>query len=148
MADRQPRDLQTREREVRPASWAPAPILPEPTPIPGYTYRWVRVSTLGQPDPTNVSARFREGYVPCKAADHPELMVMSDPASRFPDNVEIGGLLLCKTPTENFEARQAYYMTQAREQEKAVDQSYMKLNDNRMPLFADRVTTVSRGSFK
>ena len=148
MADRQQRNLETREQELRPASWAPAPILPEPAPIPGYTYRWVRVSTLGQADPTNVSARFREGYVPCKAEDHPEMMVMADPNSRFPGNIEVGGLLLCKVPTETFNARQAYYMKQAAEQEKAVDQSYMKLNDNRMPLFADRVTTVSRGSFK
>jgi hypothetical protein len=48
---------------------------------------------MGTADPSNTSAKLREGWEPVKAEDHPELMHMSDPNSRFKGNIEIGGLL-------------------------------------------------------
>ena len=45
----------TREQAERPKVWQPASTLPEPDKQPGYVYRWVRVSTLGQNDARNIS---------------------------------------------------------------------------------------------
>ena len=75
-------------------------MLPTPEPRDGLSFRWIRTATLGNGDMTNVSQRFREGYVAVKAEDYPELQIMSDIDSRFKDNIEVGGLLLCAIPTE------------------------------------------------
>ena len=72
------RDAESREVETRASdSWLPASVLPNPAPQDGWVFRWVRTSTLGHADNTNVSQKFREGWVPVKAEDHPELEVMS-----------------------------------------------------------------------
>ena len=65
---------------------------------------------------------------------------------RFADNVVIGGLMLCKAPTELVEERNDYYTTQTRSQMNAVDNNLMRENDPRMPLFNDRKTKVTFGN--
>ena len=94
----QGRDQETRETEDRVTEYRPPSNLPDPTPQDGYEFRWVRVAMLGEDDNRNVSMRMREGWEPCLAEDHPELMIMSDvsDSSRFENNVVIGGLMLCK----------------------------------------------------
>ncbi len=53
---RKKRDAESREVEQRPSdSWMPASVLPTPDPIDGWVFRWVRTSTLGHADNTNVS---------------------------------------------------------------------------------------------
>jgi hypothetical protein len=69
---------------------------------------------------------------------------MVDPNSRFKDNVEVGGLLLCKTPIEFVEQRNAYYQKQAEGQLQSVDNNLMRQNDPRMPLFKESKSSVSR----
>ena len=70
---RKPRSTETRETEARQVSWKPAHDLPVPNPIDGYGFRWIRVSMMGNPDPANMARSRREGWVPCKASDHPEI---------------------------------------------------------------------------
>ena len=140
------RELDTRAKVERPRSWSPPTLLPDPTPEAGYTYRWIRVSTLGQADPRNVSSKIREGWEPVRAVDHPEIsMYLDNDNARFKDNVVVGGLLLCKTPTEMVDQRNAYYQQQAEAQIRSVDNHFMRENDPRMPLFSERKTTVSFG---
>jgi hypothetical protein len=100
---------------------------------------------MGTADPTNTSSKFREGWEPCKAEDHPELMLQVDPNSRFKGNVEIGGLLLCKAPEEMMKQRDNFYLKQATSQMDAVDNNFMRQNDARMPLFNEKRTTTSFG---
>ena len=69
----------------------------------------------------------------------------SDPTSKFKDNVEVGGLLLCKAPIEMVQQRNSHYGRQAESQIEAVDNSFMKSNDPRMPLFNERKSAVSFG---
>jgi hypothetical protein len=146
MADnRLDRELNTREKTARKRTWAPPELLPTPTPEEGYTYHWVRISTRGEADPMNVSSKLREGWEPVKASDHPEIHVMGVENERFKDNVVIGGLMLCKAPKEFVEDRNAYYLNQANAQINSVDNNFMRENDPRMPLFAERKTTVSFG---
>jgi hypothetical protein len=132
--DRTSRDAETREAEQREASWKPSSLLPIPLPQPGYSFRWIRTSSFGVSDNKNVSSRIREGWVPVRAEDHPELQIMSDTNSRFPGCVEVGGLLLCKTATENVTARTRYYEKRATDQMSTVDNNYLRENDPRMPL--------------
>ena len=61
MAERTPRDLETRAKAERPKAWMPPQTLPDPNPEPGYAFRWIRISTLGSGDPSNVSSKLREG---------------------------------------------------------------------------------------
>ena len=72
------RDNETREVEDRVTDYRPPSNLPDPTPQDGYEFRWVRTAMLGEKDNRNVSMRYREGWEPCLAEDHPELMIMSD----------------------------------------------------------------------
>ena len=138
--NRTPRDLESREQEKR-YVYTPASTLPDPAPEPGFTYRWIATAILGQANPTNVSQKLREGWEPVKAVDHPELMLQGDTNG----NVEIGGLMLCKAPTEMVLARKEYYENQARAQMESVDNNFMRNNDARMPLFADKKSSTSRG---
>lgn len=102
---------------------------------------------FGQPDSKNVSARFREHWTPVKASDHPELEITSDRDSKFPHNVEIGGLLLCKIANEHVVARKDYYEKRAANQMASVDNQYLRENDPRMPLLKpQRKSRTSFGS--
>lgn len=151
MADtRSSRESENRENSVRKKAWAPPETLPSPNPQDGWTFRWNRASMLGQMDPTNMSAKLREGWEPCKAEDHPELMYQADPNSRYKGNIEIGGLLLCKAPSEMVEQRDAYYRQQTQNQMESVDNSYMRERDGRsnMSLFNDKKSSVSFGKGK
>jgi hypothetical protein len=85
----------------------------------------------------------RVNWVPVKAEDHPELMLLGNATT---GNVEIGGLMLCKQTIDQYRARQEYYSRQAQSQMESVDNHFMRNNDPRMPLFSDRKTTTSRGA--
>ena len=148
MADnRLAREVENRESAQRKQAWAPPETLPSPRPQAGWVFRWIRTTIMGQMDPTNASAKFREGWEPVKAADVPELMMFNDPNSntRFKDNIEIGGLLLCKAPEEMAVQRADYYSRLAQSQMDAVDNNFMRTNDERMPLFNEKRTTTSFG---
>jgi hypothetical protein len=118
------REVENRESTQRKMAWTPPQTLPEPEPEDGWVFRWIRTSIMGQADPSNTSAKFREGWEPVKAEDQPKLMMQADPNSRFKGNIEIGGLL------------------------QSVDNNFMRLNDERMPLFSERKTSVSFGKGK
>ena len=139
------RELKTRERTVRKKAWTRPEVLPSPNPQPGYEFHWVRVSTQGQVDATNVSSKLREGWEPVKAADHPEITMVAIEQDRFKDNVVIGGLMLCKAPVELVEERNEYYSGQAKAQMNSVDNNLMRESDPRMPNFNDRKTNVTFG---
>ena len=144
------REIESRENNVRKKTWAPPETLPSPKPQDGWVFRWVRTSMMGQMDPTNTSAKMREGWEPVKAEDHPELMFSADPNSKFKGNVEIGGLLLCKAPREMADQRDAYYRDAAKNQMESVDNSFMRERDGRsnMSLFNDKKSSVSFGKGK
>lgn len=145
MAERIPRDVETRAVTERQRSWAPAELLPEPDKQPGYAYRWIRVSTLNQADPRNLSAKLREGWEPVSLEEQPKFKLLADPNSRYKDNIEIGGLLLCKTPIEFVQQRNEYYVKQTQAQTEAVDNNLMRQSDPRMPLFKERKSATSFG---
>ena len=142
------RELATRETAERPKQWRPAELLPEPDKQTGYKYRWIRVSMNGQSDQRNLSRAIREGWEPVRVEEQPKMRLLVDPTSRFNDNIEIGGLILCKTPEEFVDQRNQYYQQQTEAQANAVDNSLMRESDPRMPMFNERKSTVSFGKGK
>jgi len=146
--NRVPREIETRATTERPKQWMPPELLPEPDKQPGFEYRWVRVSMNGQADPRNVSSKLREGWEPVTIEEQPKFKLLVDPNSRFQGSIEIGGLLLCKTPKEFVEQRNKYYQDLTDSQTKAVDNSFMRENDPRMPLYSERKSNVSFGRGK
>ncbi len=145
MANRITREVDTRATSERPKQWAPAELLPEPVKQAGYAYRWIRTSTLNQADPRNLSGKLREGWEPVRIEEQPEMQLLIDPNSRYKDNIEIGGLLLCKTPEEFVDQRNAHYAKQSEAQTEAVDNNFMRQSDARMPLFTEKKSTTSFG---
>jgi hypothetical protein len=145
MAQVKPRELDNREFNERPKQWMPPELLPEPDKQEGYSYRWIRISTLNNGDPRNLSAKLREGWEPVGIEEQPKFKLLATGEGRFKDNIEIGGLLLCKTPTEFVEQRNKYYEDQTQAQAAAVDNNLMRQSDPRMPIFNERKSTTSFG---
>jgi hypothetical protein len=139
------RELETRTTFERPTAWAQPELLPEPDKQAGFDYRWIRVATLNQADPRNLSAKMREGWEPVRIEEQPQFQLLVDPSSRYKDNIEIGGLLLCKTPSEFVEQRNKHYADQANNQMVAVDNTLMRQSDPRMPIFNERKSSTSFG---
>jgi hypothetical protein len=145
-APRSTRDLETREFTERPKQWRPPELLPEPDKQPGFAYRWIRVSMLNQPDPRNTSSKLREGWEPVTIEEQPKFKLLAAREGQYKDNIEIGGLLLCKIPEEFVEARMKYENSQTQAQAEAVDNNLMRQSDSRMPIFMERKSTVSFGN--
>ena len=143
--DRTDREVDVRESKVK--SWAPASSLPEFNQKAGWSYRWVRSSLLNEPDNMNVSAKMREGWEPVKHSEHPEIQLAADPNSQYKDSIEIGGVLLCKIPSEFMDQRRAHIDRATQQQTQAVDAQFMAQNDPRMPKFAEGNESGNSGRF-
>ena len=139
------RELESRSNKERPKTWQPASTLPEPDKQPGYAYRWIRVSMVGQADASNVSSKLREGWEPVRIEEQPQFKMLVDPNSRFKDNIEVAGLLLCKIPEELMAQRRDYFAKKNRAQIESVDNNFMRENDPRMPLFREKQSKTSFG---
>ena len=143
--NRIPREVDNRQLAERPKAWTPPELLPEPDKQPGFAYRWIRVSMLNVADPRNLSMRMREGWEPVTLTEQPKFKLLADPNSQYKDNIEIGGLLLCKAPEEFVKQRMEYEANMTQSQADAVDNSFMRQNDARMPLFSEKKSTVTFG---
>ena len=140
------RDTETRDTEMRDKPWKPAPLLPSPNPREGLDFRYVRVSMRGEADNVNASQAFREGWEPVLSADYQELKVVSDLGSDVPDNVVVGGLLLCARPGEIGRQIDEHREKEVSAQMEAVDRNYFREQDARMPMLnPDRKTRITFG---
>ena len=144
--NRTAREADTRQVMQRPEAWRPPETLPMPDDRPGWTHRYVRISTMGTADPSNISSKLREGYEPCKGEDYPELMMHATTEGRFKGGIEVGGLLLCRIPEEFLQQRMKYYSDQNKAQMDSVDNNFLRESDPRMPLFSEKKTKVTFGS--
>jgi hypothetical protein len=101
---------------------------------------------MGQADPVNVSQAFREGWTPVLGAEYPELKILSDHGSRWPESVEVGGLLLCSAPASLIGKRAEHYKRMASAQMKSVNDQLESEEDPRMrTMFRDHSSSVTRG---
>lgn len=144
--NRIPRSVDTRQQAARQSSWESPSVLPDPLPREGFVHRWVRLSALGQIDPTNMNARMREGWQPVLATEYPEIQNVIPEEGRFSDNIVIGGLILCRAPTDRMQARDEAHRRLAASQIEAVDNNYLRESDPRMPMLRpERTSRVTVG---
>jgi len=140
------REQTTRDAEAREMPWLPPNALPEPNPRPGIDHRWVRTASQGQADPVNVSRSIREGWSPVAGAEYPELNIMSDHGTRWPEGVEVGGLLLCSAPAARVKMRAEHYANLVARQIKSVNDQLEADQDPRFrTMFRSHQTSVTRG---
>tara|TARA_R110000787_G_scaffold185249_2_gene297009 strand:- start:1179 stop:1493 length:315 start_codon:yes stop_codon:yes gene_type:complete len=100
----------------------------------------------GEADNINVSQAMRDGWVPVLSEEYPELMIVSDRGSQYPDNVLVGGLLLCKRPVEIGKKIEAHAVNEVNQQMDAVDRNYFREQDPRMPMLKpERSTRITFG---
>lgn len=140
---REPRDMDNREENARTQTWRPPETLPSPDPVPGWSFRWMRVSSLGETDTLNAGSYKREGWEVVAPAEVPEL-TLQGAHDGHADRVEIGGLVLVKIPSTIVQQRDKYYRDLANRQMDAVNSQLDSQSDPRMPLF--RETKQTRGS--
>ena len=143
--ERPNREIETRDSEARTPRWQQPSVLPSPDPRPGWIHRWVRVALQGQPDPTNISSKLREGWEPCKVSEYPEIKIVYVENQDFKDNVLMGGCLLCRAPEELVKQRNEFYQTQTAAQMKSVNENLMRESDPRMPVFNNSKSSVTFG---
>jgi len=137
---RAPQELDSRENTKRESdAWVPASSLPQPN------HRWIRTSMLGQADNTNVSQKMREGWVPVIASEYPEIDFREESDTRYPNNIEYGGLLLCAIPIEQLDKRHEYYNKMAVSQMESVENSFLREEDPRMPLYKENSSRTTFG---
>ena len=122
-ADRNSRDSEAHDKESRRKPWRPVRRLETPPAPPGYTYRWIRESMLGQEDRANVSRRLREGWELVRGTDLPSdwELPTADDQSRHAGIVYNEGLLLAKIPTETVNERRDYYQGKSQDAVDALD---------------------------
>lgn len=124
-ANRNSRESEAHDKESRRKPWRPVRRLETPPAPPGYTYRWIRESMLGQEDRANVSRRLREGWELVRGTDLPSdwELPTADDQSRHAGIVYNEGLLLAKIPNETVKERREYYQGKSRDAVDALDNS-------------------------
>ena len=129
----------------KPKVWAPPSYLDTPNAPNGYRHRWVRVEILGFVDTKNVQGRLRSGYELVRADEYPkeDFPVVQD--GKYAGVIGHGGLVLTRVPEEIARQRTDYYMRQAQDQMKAIDNDLMKEQHKSMPLDIDRQSRTTFG---
>ena len=146
MADRTPRETQTRQSQERKV-WRPGTALEAPEPPLGFKHRWIRESVMEYDDKTNVHKRRQEGYYLVRAEEYPEYSGPVVDEGRNAGIIGVGGLVLARIPEELAEQRNQHYQKTTQNQMDAVDRDWMRENNPAMPKMApQRKSSVSFGS--
>jgi hypothetical protein len=122
-------------------------MLDAPNAPAGYKFRWIRESTRGNDDKSNMSKRIREGYEPVRAEDYPEFQAPTVENGVHAGVIGVGGLILAKVPLETVEERSAYFNEQSRTQMEGVDHNFMRESDPKMPLKGGDINRSSKVEF-
>ena len=146
MADRTPRETQTRQSQERKV-WRPGTALEAPEPPLGFKHRWIRESVMEYDDKTNVHKSRQEGYELVRAEEYPEYSGPVVDEGRNAGTIGVGGLVLARIPEELAEQRNQHYQNTTQNQMDAVDRDWMRENNPAMPNMApQRKSSVSFGS--
>ena len=146
MADRAPRETQTRQSQERKV-WRPGTALEAPEPPLGFKHRWIRESVMEYDDKTNVHKRRQEGYDLVRAEEYPEYSGPVVDEGRNAGIIGVGGLVLARIPEELANQRNQHYQKTTQNQMDAVDRDWIRENNPAMPKMApQRKSSVSFGS--
>ena len=141
--------VETRAKEVKvkeqPKVWTPPSYLDTPNAPEGFRHRWVRIEVLGFVDTKNIQGRLRSGYELVRSDEYPDddFPVVAD--GKYAGVIGHGGLVLTRVPEEIARQRTDYYMNQAQDQMKAIDNDLMKEQHKGMPIDIDRQSRTTFG---
>ena len=116
----------------------------------GLSLRWSRISLRGQEDIMNVGKREQEGGIFVEPSEVPEMASTSyvRDEGRYLGTVCRGDVALAKKPTNQVEARQAFYQKKANDMMDAVNAQLYNNSDARlrnMPVSNSSKSTTMRG---
>jgi|TARA_R100001591_G_scaffold6925_1_gene13167 hypothetical protein len=131
--------------KVQPKVWSPPSYLDTPNAPDGFRHRWVRVEILGFVDTKNVQGRLRSGYELVRADEYPKEDFPTITDGKYAGVIGHGGLVLTRVPEEIARQRTEYYMNQAQDQIRAVDNDLMKEQHKSMPIDIDRQSRTTFG---
>ena len=129
----------------QPKVWSPPSYLDTPNAPEGFRHRWVRVEILGFVDTKNVQGRLRSGYELVRADEYPKEDFPTITDGKYAGVIGHGGLVLTRVPEEIARQRTEYYMNQAQDQIRAVDNDLMKEQHKSMPIDIDRQSRTTFG---
>ena len=142
------RASQTREKTSQKKVWTPPSALDAPPAPTGFRHRWIRVESLGFQDTKNVAGRIRSGYELVRADEYPKEDFPTITDGKYAGVIGHGGLVLTRVPEEIARQRTEYYMNQAQDQIRAVDNDLMKEQHKSMPIDVDRQSRTTFGGKK
>ena len=125
--------------------WTPPSYLDTPNAPNGYRHRWVRIETLGIADTKNIQGRLRSGYELVRVDEYPQDDFPAIADGKYAGVIGHGGLVLTRVPEEIAKQRTDYYMSQAQDQIRAVDNDLMKEQHKSMPIDIDRQSRTTFG---
>ena len=131
--------------KVQPKVWSPPSYLDTPNAPDGFRHRWVRVEILGFVDTKNIQGRLRSGYELVRADEYPNEDFPAITDGKYAGVIGHGGLVLTRVPEEIARQRTEYYMNQAQDQIRAVDNDLMKEQHKSMPIDIDRQSRTTFG---
>ena len=131
--------------KVKPKVWSPPSNLDPPNAPNGFRHRWVRVEILGFVDTKNIQGRLRSGYELVRADEYPNEDFPAITDGKYAGVIGHGGLVLTRVPEEIAKQRTHYYMSQAQDQIRAVDNDLMKEQHKSMPIDIDRQSRTTFG---
>ena len=142
------RASQTRTKAEAPKTWTPPSSLDAPPAPDGFRHRWIRVEVLGFDDTKNMSGKLREGWELVRADEYPDQDYPSMTTGKYSGVNGVGGLVLARIPEEIALQREAYYKSQTKSREEAVDNDILKEQHPSMPINQERQTRVTFGGSK
>ena len=131
--------------KVKPKVWSPPSYLATPHAPNGYRHRWGRIETLGIADTKNIQGRLRSGYELVRVDEYPNDDFPAIQDGKYAGVIGHGGLVLTRVPEEIAKQRTDYYMSQAQDQIRAVDNDLMKEQHKSMPIDIDRQSRTTFG---
>jgi hypothetical protein len=96
-------------------------------------------------DTPNVQGRLRSGYELVRADEYPNEDFPAITDGKYAGVIGHGGLVLTRVPEEIAKQRTDYYMSQAQDQIRAVDNDLMKEQHKSMPIDIDRQSRTTFG---
>ena len=139
------RASQTRDKIEVKKVWTPPNSLDAPPAPTGYRHQWIRAEVLGQQDTKNVASSLREGWELVRADEYPDEDFPAITDGKYAGVIGHGGLVLTRVPEEIAKQRTDYYMSQAQDQIRAVDNDLMKEQHKSMPIDIDRRSRTTFG---
>ena len=118
----------------------PAPDCFKPT--------WIRPTSKGFDDSSNMSAKLRSGFELVRSDEYSDVDYPTINDGKYKGVIGVGGLLLARIPNEIVKSREEYFKQQTQDRNDAIENDLMKEQHPSMPINNDRQTRVTFGGTK